>query len=187
MKKILIVGDSFSCIHKSKNDNIGWPELLKNDFEITNLSQAGVSEYKIYKQIKSVDLNDFDNVIVCHTSFLRIPIETHPSYNDGDLHKDCDLIFSDVDDKKDSDEKMKVASDFFKYFFWEEYFMFSSNLIFEKIFEKSKNKLHITFFDFYDNRVLNFKKIFDDYKGNINHLNKKGNEIMYQTIKTKIS
>lgn len=187
MKKILIVGDSFSCIHKSNTDNIGWPELLKNDFKITNLSQAGVSEYKIYKQIESVDLKKFDNVILCHTSFTRIPIETHPYYKDNDLHRNSDLIFSDVEDKKEKNEKIKIAYDFFKEFFWEEYFTFTNKLIFEEIYKKTKNNFHITFFDFYNNRVLNFKKIFEKYKGDVNHLNKKGNVLVYETIKTKLS
>jgi hypothetical protein len=186
MKNVLIVGDSFSCIHKSDSDNIGWPELLKQDYKITNLSQAGVSEYKIYKQLKSIDVNKFDHIIVCHTSFTRIPIEKHPYYGDSDLHKDCDLIFTDVEDKKEKNEKLKVAYEFFKEFFWEEYFIFSNKLIFEEIYKKTKNKTHITFFDFNDKRVLNLKNIFDDYRGDINHLNKQGNIIIYNQIKNRL-
>lgn len=183
-KKILILGDSFSCYQKSIDDNIGWPELLKNDYEITNLAQAGVSEYKIYKQLESANLENFDNIIICHTSFFRIPIEEHPSYVNNKLHKNCDLIFKDVENKMRSDKKMKTAYNFFKDFFWDEYFIFSNKLIFEKIFENTKNNIHITFFNnFYDNRVTNFSEIFLHHRGMVNHLDKFGNYKMYMNIK----
>jgi len=188
MKKVLIVGDSFACNHKSETDNIGWSELLKQDYKITNLARAGVSEYKIYKQLESVDVTKFDNIIVCHTSFFRIPIESHPMYLDNNLHKNCDLIFTDVESKKNKNKKMKVAYEFFKEFFWDEYFTFSNNLIFEKIYNKTKNNIHITFFDgFYDNRVLNLKYLFDNHRGDINHLSKDGNELMFKTIKSFVN
>ena len=58
MKKILIVGDSFaadwSIKHKECN---GWVNMLCDDFFVTNIAQAGVSEYKIYKQLLSQDIN----------------------------------------------------------------------------------------------------------------------------------
>jgi hypothetical protein len=188
MKNILIVGDSFSCEQSSTTDNIGWPELLENDYKITNLAQAGVSEYKIYKQLESVDITKFDNIIICHTSFFRIPIESHPMYKKNHLHKNCDLIFTDVESKKNKNKKMKIAYEFFKEFFWDEYFIFSNNLIFEKIYNKTKNNIHITFFDnFYDDRVLNFSNIFNEYGGNINHLNKDGNKLVFQKIKNFVN
>ena len=101
MKRILIIGDSFACSQTSNKNNIGWPELLKNDYEITNLAQAGASEYKIYKQLKSVNIEEFDNIIICHTSFFRIPIENHPIYLNNELHKNCDLIFANDVSKKE--------------------------------------------------------------------------------------
>lgn len=186
-KKILIIGDSFSCEHLSNTDNIGWPELLKKDYEITNLAQAGVSEYKIYKQLESVDTGKFDNIIICHTSFFRIPVESHPMYQTNDLHKNCDLIFTDVESKKGKSKKMKIAYDFFKEFFWDEYFIFTNNLVFEKIYNKTKNSIHITFFnDLYDDRVLNFSNIFNKHRGSINHLNQIGNKKMYEIIKNTL-
>jgi hypothetical protein len=187
MKKVLVAGDSFACSHKSETDNIGWSELLKQDYEITNLAQAGVSEYKIYKQLESIDIRKFDNIIICHTSFFRIPIEEHPIYKTNKLHKNCDLIFTDVESKKGKSKKMKIAYEFFKEFFWDEYFIFSNSLIFEKIFQNTKNNIHITFFDnFYDNRVLNLKYIFENYRGDVNHLNKDGNTFVFETIKKLI-
>ena len=67
------------------------------DYNVTNVSQAGVSEYKILKQVEDhLYSNDFDLVIVCHTSPYRVHTPEHPVHNSG-LHKDCDLIYSDVE------------------------------------------------------------------------------------------
>ena len=62
-KKILICGDSFSSDWSPEYpDCQGWPNLLAKDYKVTNLSQAGCSEYRIYKQIKSKNLDNFDFV-----------------------------------------------------------------------------------------------------------------------------
>ena len=60
--KILILGDSFATDWTSKYpQGKGWPNLLAEKFDVTNLAQAGISEYKILKQIKSVsNLEKFD-------------------------------------------------------------------------------------------------------------------------------
>ena len=60
--ELLIIGDSFSADWSIKyNDYLGWPSLLLEHYQITNLSQAGVGEYKIYKQLLSVtNLEKYD-------------------------------------------------------------------------------------------------------------------------------
>ena len=80
MKKILICGDSFAVNHVEFDKNsCGWSNLLANDnYDVINLAQAGVGEYKIFKQLTSVDLEKFDAVIVCHTSPNRVYIQQHP-------------------------------------------------------------------------------------------------------------
>ena len=47
------------------------------------------------------------------------------------------------------------------------------------------NKMkHITFFDcFYNDDVKKYESVFLNNKGNMNHLNKTGNEIIYNEIK----
>ena len=187
MKKILILGDSFACNWASESNNIGWPELLANNFKITNLAQAGVSEYKIYKQLQSVDIDNFDFVIISHTSSYRIPIETHPSYQPGDLHENCDLIFSDIESKRKNNKILDTAYNFYKNLFWNEYFEFTSNLIYHKIKELTPNSIHITFFDeFYDDSVLKLESIFKSNRGNVNHLDEEGNKQVYNILLNKL-
>ena len=51
-KKILIAGDSFAADWTVKYKGEGWVNTLCKDYDVTNVAQAGVSEYKIYNQFK---------------------------------------------------------------------------------------------------------------------------------------
>ena len=96
--KILVIGDSFAADWTVKYSGVGWPNLLAKQFDVTNLAQAGVSEYKIYKQILSIsDLSIFDLVIVSHTSPYRIHTRRHPIHTGDLLHNNADLIYNDIE------------------------------------------------------------------------------------------
>ena len=156
--------------------------MLENDFDVTNISQAGVSEYKIYLQLKLQDLSKFDKILVSHTSAYRIPIQEHPIHKEDSLHNECDIIFSDVSAHLDN-PVMKTAYDFYSDIFYPEYFCFVNDLIYKEILNISPNSLHITFFDsFYPNDVIKFEDVFLNNKGVINHLDKIGNEIIYKKV-----
>ena len=127
-KKILICGDSFSADWSAKHqDYKGWPILLADTHQVTNLSQAGCSEYKIWKQLYAADLSLFDYVILSHTSPFRIPIESHPDHYNDVLHKDCDLIYSDI--KQSKNKTLQSVADYFEKFFLPEYAIFVHDLI----------------------------------------------------------
>jgi hypothetical protein len=187
MKKILIAGDSFAADWTIKYSGYGWVNKLTEDFEVKNVAEAGVSEYKIYQQIKKEKLENYDHVIISHTSAYRIPIDQHPIHKDDILHKNCDLIFSDIKEHT-TDPIMKTAYDFYKDIFNQEYFIFINSLIYKEIKLLSNNIKHITFFDnFYDDDVLKFEGVFLKNKGKINHMNEKGNMIIYNKIKQLIN
>ena len=181
-KTLLIVGDSFTADWSSKSKSLGWVNRLEFDYNITNLAQAGVSEYKIYLQLKSVDLSKFDKILVSHTSAYRIPIEEHPIHKGDVLHNNCDLIFSDVSEHL-KNPIMKTAYDFYTHIFHPEYFVFTNTLIFQEIKKLVPTGLHITFFDsFYDDSVIKFENVFLENRGYTNHLNEIGNMNMYESI-----
>ena len=187
MKKLLIAGDSFSVNWKVKYNGNGWVNMLENDFQIKNIAQAGVSEYKIYKQLQNENLNYYDYIIISHTSPYRIPIDEHPIHKNDILHKNCDLIFSDVSEHKHI-PVMKIAYDFYEQLFSLEYFTFINTLIYKEIKALSNKIIHITFFDkFYDDNVLKFENVFLKNKGNMNHMNENGNKIIYSKIKKRLS
>ena len=183
-KKLLIAGDSFAADWTKKYKNVyGWVNMLESDYDVTNIAQAGVSEYKIYKQLEKIDTTKFDHIIVSHTSAYRIPIEEHPIHKNDSLHNSCDIIFSDAE-KHTENYIMKTAVDFYGSIFHPEYFCFVNDLIFKEIEKITPNAIHITFFDsFYSKNILKFENIFLDYKGNVNHLNESGNELFYNIMK----
>ena len=118
MKKILVTGDSFAADWSSKGiDYPGWVNLLDNTYDVTNIAQAGVGEYKILKQLQSVKLEEYDIIIVAHTSHSRIHSGT--SLHNTKLHSNCDLIFTDV-----IDNNITEAEWFFKNVYDDEYYKF---------------------------------------------------------------
>ncbi len=173
-KKLLIAGDSFAADWTTKysTHGLGWVNMLQ-DFEVTNIAQAGVSEYKIYQQLQKYKTEHFDKIIVCHTSPYRVPVYKHPIHSGDPLHGDCDLIYNDLLHFKDN-KLVKISIDFFENFYNFEYALFVHDLIIKKI-QTMIDGLHITFFDLEQTDIISFHKIFEQHRGLINHLTREGN------------
>ena len=113
IKNILIAGDSFAAPYP--NTNKGWSTLLASNYNVTNVAQAGISEYKIYKQISSASIDNYDLVIICHTSPYRVHTLKHPVHK-TELHSNCDLILADIDSHTDwFNPSLKAAKGWFRY------------------------------------------------------------------------
>lgn len=187
MKKILIAGDSFAADWTKKYDGIGWVNMLEKDFEVTNVAEAGVSEYKIYLQLQKQNKKDYDKIIISHTSAYRIPVITHPIHSQDILHKNCDLIYSDLKEHNE-DKLVKIGIEFYENLFHFEYFVFTYNLIMKEIQNMYPNSINITFFDSFKNEnVHGFENVYIKNKGLINHMNNKGNIIIYNRVKKLIN
>ena len=173
---ILLCGDSFSC----DGNNNSWVELLRQKYSILNLSQAGCSQYRIYKQLLSQKINQFDKIIVSHTSPFRFYTKANPNRYIG-IHKNCDLIYEDVKHFPN-----------YKFFFEEivdiDWMIDYYNLLCEKIDKMAKNKLiNITHFErssreYKFKNEINFNKLFLLNRGDINHYNIEGNLQIYKCI-----
>jgi hypothetical protein len=183
--KLLIAGDSFSYNHS--NDD-SWPTKLSKLVSVTNLSQCGCGEYKIYKQLKSVNLLDFDKILIFHTSPNRLYVN-HNSLHSSTSHQNSDLLFTDVEDKKDQSILAKAAYDYFVNIFDTEYHSYVHNLICNDIHRLTYNlpTSHFTNFDYsdlynFDNNLIDYYNIWTEHRGNINHYNKNGNDIIFNKI-----
>ncbi len=187
MKRILIAGDSFAADWTKKYNGIGWVNMLNNDYDVKNVAEAGVSEYKIYKQLENEKTDEFDYIIISHTSPYRIPVEKHPIHYGDILHNNCDLIYSDLK-SYESNKLAKIAVDFYENLFYHEYYEFVNDLLIKNILTKYKESININFFDKcnYDN-IHNMKTIYQKNKGLINHMNEKGNNMVYKKIKKIIN
>jgi Icc-related predicted phosphoesterase len=184
---LLICGDSFSADWTTKYPGAGWPNLLALDYTVTNLSQAGCSEYKIYQQLKSVDLSLFDHILVAHTSPYRIYVTEHPVHAKDTLHCNSDLIYSDLIAHVGSHPKIQPAIDFFEQYFNIEHAEFIHELICQQI-EQLLSGLSVT-------HIINFEKqynfsnsvdftgLFRTNRGLMNHYDETANTIIYNKLK----
>ena len=99
---MLIFGDSFSANEK------GWPSMLGQ--HITNSSQNGIGEYKIYKMV----MQKKDDVkIICHTSPWRIHTPFHPIHNKNLERPNNDFLLSDIDYHSQHNDEMKIVKQYY--------------------------------------------------------------------------
>ena len=187
--KILITGDSFAADWQIKYpEKKGWPNFLSDAHDITNLAQAGCSEYRILKQIQSANLADFDKIIIAHTSPFRLYVKKHPVHMHDTLHSSCDLIYSDIKNHSVNDKNLLSIVDYFENYFDNDYAVDIHNLICEKIdvLTRKHEPIHITGFEWTDmfefENMINFNNLFKKHRGESNHLTAKGNMEIYHAI-----
>jgi hypothetical protein len=187
---ILIAGDSFAT--KSSTCNSSWMELLAEQHQVTNLAQAGVGEYKIYKQLRSIDVNKFGLVIVSHTSPSRIHTNNHPIHKSG-FHKDCDLILTDlIEHFQPLNTSLQTAKNFFKYHYNEEYQIDIYNLLRRRINDIicvpyiSLSHVEIVNSLAIENHNINLSTLWADERGNINHYTEIGNKFVFRRIQDEL-
>lgn len=187
-----MIGDSFVADWSVKyTDYEGWPNLLAKTYDVTNVAQAGVGEYKIYKQLQKVNLDNFDIVIISHTSPYRVHTREHPIHSLDVLHKDCDLMLGDISYHASRIENyfnksLHTAKSYFEYHFDPEYYETTFNLYKKCIDNALNNKTVITFITFADqekdSNSLDVIDLLSTHRGKINHFTQEGNRIIYEKI-----
>lgn len=192
MKKILICGDSFAADWTVKYPGEGWPNLLAKEYDVTNLAQAGCSEYKIYKQLLSANLNSFDHIIVFHTSPNRIYTSHHPIHYKDPLHSNSDLIYSDIKEHCKTNEELIPLIEYFEHHFDIEYAIFTHNLICKSIDEmlSSYKVIHATGFDYsklyaFPN-LLDYSNLANKKNVGLNHFDEDSNNRVFMDIVSKL-
>ena len=189
--KILLAGDSFAA--KWNGEYAGWPDLLSKEYDVKNVAQAGISEYKILKQVEKNSVDKFDIVIVSHTSPFRVHTPNHPMKRKR-LHENCDLIFSDLENNIDqSNESLMTAFNWFKYHYDERYqediYKLMRNEIDRKIMSirqlaidhnGASSPLAIEY------NHLDFSTYWPHNRGTVNHYTKEGNEFVFEKVVDKI-
>lgn len=197
---VLIIGDSFASDWSPKyNTYPGWPNLLANKHNVTNVAQAGVSEYKIYKQLLSIkNLEKFDVVIVSHTSPYRIYTKQHPIHKDDILHNSADLMINDLSYHASKLKNMfnlslRCGLDFFKYHCDESYLETVYELFREKINSGLKNKSvivisHLKHLEPFitEEVVLNYSDLHKTSPGMSNHMSAEANQVVYNDLLDQI-
>jgi len=187
---VLIAGDSFAAEWPGSN---GWVKLLAKKYNVKNVAQAGVSEYKILQQINTANLDKYDLVIVSHTSLSRVHTPQHPLHKEG-LHKDCDLIFNDINRVSFFNASLKAAKDYFKYHYDDKYYQTVYSLLRKEIntilAEKkylSMSHVEVAKLFIHEDNHLDFSEFWQANKGKENHYSKIGNQKIYDIVVDKIN
>lgn len=192
--KLLICGDSFSADWTKKYPGQGWPNMLARDVEVTNLSQAGCSEYKIRQQLLSANLHNYDAIIVSHTSPFRIYVKEHPVHKDDVLHSSSDFIYNDVKQHLETHPELSCIVGFYEKYFDLDYAITMHRFICTDIESYLTSfagpVVHITnlnwdqYYQFPN--MLSFEYLFKNHRGNMNHYDNYGNTEIYRAILSRL-
>lgn len=188
--KILIAGDSFAA--EWPNATKGWVNMLSKKYSVVNLAQAGVGEYKILKQLESVNINEFSLVIVSHTSPSRVHTRNHPLHKTG-FHKDCDLLVNDIVDRCSVfNQNLQVSQGWFRYHYDDEYQIDMYKLVRQQI----KNIITVPYISLTHVDIarelaieycnLDFSDLWKQHRGNINHYTELGNTVVFNQLVDQI-
>ncbi len=170
VKRLLIIGDSFSASTAAE----GWNNLIDH-YQVDNLSTCGSSEYRLIKILDQTNTDKFDKIIFVHTSPYRIYVKENPYYVNSDTHKNCDLLYADIESYL-PDEFAQHVSWWFEHVFDLDQANFIHKRSIDYVIEKIPQALHLTFFDYNHDRVFNLHKVWKNNLGSINHMNKRGNQ-----------
>ena len=186
-EKIAIVGDSFSADVTPTS----WISRLAVDYDITNYSQRGASEYRLYNIVNQyeVELSLADRIIMFHTNSLRVYIPDTVDYPARRLtsHTHCDLV---INDALADPQWAKIAEVYFKNFFDEKHLKTQYQLLISDIDARFGRKIiHCSGFDEHlvgNVSIQSFAQVRQDHPGTTNHLDYTGNLKIYQYIKEKL-
>jgi hypothetical protein len=188
--RIGLFGDSFG--YQTTNQPFkSWVDWLSQHAIIDNYCQSGVSEYKILEQLRLINLSQYDQIIITHTSPTRVFVRYNPLHKDSETHKNCDLLLSDIESK--NDPFSQVCKNYFKYIFDIDYAIDIHNMICQEINNIVKNYkvIHITHFDYRQcyqfPNMIDFYKLWVKNQGEVNHYNEFGNRQIYETILPKLN
>lgn len=171
---IWIFGDSFSA---SKNPE-SWVSLL--DQPVNNFASNGSSEYRIYKNYyaERCNIGTSDTVLFVHTSPSRIFLKDDKAMSSRQLesHPSCDIIINDVYEKKEK-EYIRILESIWD----DEYFNDVFDLMVDKL-QAVPNSVHLTFFETSRSDIVQLNHLWTANPGDINHMDKIGNQLVADVI-----
>lgn len=186
-KKLLIAGDSFASDMISQGQ--GWPDILAQHHDVTNVARPGIGEYKILQSLLQQDFDQYDRIIVSHTSPNRVHTEINPMYPSGHVYHASDLIFSDVESKASSTGLARSMHDYFKYVFDPVFYQYVYDKCCQDIVDLDPHHkmIHITHFPWTSTvdvpGLINFYDVWLDNKGPYAHYNHRGTDLVSGTLR----
>lgn len=192
--KILIIGDSWAADWSQQHSEYqGWPNILADRYDVTNIAQAGVSQYSIVKQLNSIVPWEYDKIVCSITSPYRVYTPKHPVHQSG-LHANSDLIYTDIEHhltEQPDNKRIQSAIGFYKHHFDTEHAEFVNELIVNHILDQLDPNESVITSNIEGNDSLTTEHVYCDgysiwqsYPGKINHLSEEGNLLFAESIST---
>lgn len=189
MGKLGIFGDSFGY-QKANEPYPSWVDLLAREYAIDNHCECGVGEYKILKQLQRADLASYDLIIVTHTSHSRVFVEYNPLHATSDHHKNCDILYADIEANRD--EFSRAGQQYFKHIYNDDHARDMHNLILQEIDRllTGYQVVHMTHFDHTGlyplPNLLEFNELFLENRGAVNHYNETANMAIFTIVSQRL-
>lgn len=187
--KLLIAGDSFAADWSKKHPGAqGWPNHVAQHHEVTNCAQAGCSEYRIYQQLRSQNLDDYDVIVISHTSPYRIYTEHNPLRTNDQLHEHCDLLYSDICYHANRHSDYESVRVYFEKFFSLDYAVFCYELTRKEITAMigARRVIEISHMPVPGHVDIDFSDVWQQHPGSVNHYNVSGNKQVAQRLLGKL-
>lgn len=189
MPDILIIGDSFAAPDHANSSYDTWYDSLSKKHRVSNYATPGVGQYKINQQYR----DQGDTCILIVTSELRLHCVQNPFYPASDhRHHRSDLIYNDVYARL-PDNRAVAIEYFFRDLFDLDHARYIHNLLLRDIHGKIKQHLiPVTFFKPYtemydfDGALIDLHEIFQQHRGEINHLSCQGHRLVYEALRDRI-
>jgi len=174
---VAIIGHSFAADHK------GWPSMI-NVSEKNIFAEKGVGEAKVFMQWQKIKNDNWDKVIVVHSTPTAIYTPYHPVHHAKKERSNSDWIKEDIEYHKERNEEIKLVYDYLTKYSDPYY----EHLVFELFLDKLleiPNGIHVTFGedmhkvysdDWYKKIPNNFNKTWILNQGKINHMDSEGNK-----------
>lgn len=189
------MGDSWAADWSSQYDQYaGWPNILAERHSVTNIAQAGVSQYSINQQLYDIDISDYDHIIVSITSPYRLYTPRHPVHTEG-LHANSDLIYTDLEyhlTLQPDNKQIQSAIGFYQHHFDTEHAEYIHELLVQDLLSQlDYNNTIITSNIAHNSEVVDHMfsyadghSIYQSYPGKINHMNEEGNQLFANSMET---
>jgi hypothetical protein len=193
--QILILGDSWAADWSSQYDQYqGWPNLLAEQYNITNIAQAGVCQYSINQQLHHTDISGYDTVIVSITSPYRLYTPQHPVHTTG-LHANSDLIYTDLEyhlTEQPHNKQIQSAIGFYQHHFDTAHAEYVHELLVTDLLNHLDHNNTIVTSNIAHNcdvvpdryTYVEGHSIYQSYPGKINHMNEEGNQLFANSIQS---
>ena len=190
--KILILGDSWAADWSGQySEYLGWPNIVAQKHTVTNIAQAGVSQYSILKQLDAVQPLEYDRIIISITSPYRVYTPQHPVHTSG-LHANSDLIYTDCEHHATElphNHRLLSAVAYFEHHYDLEYADTIHHSMVDLCLNRLDNRNTIVTSNIDHNsdyvggyQYLDGYPVYQSYPGKINHLSAEGNEIFADII-----